>query len=139
MCKWNSRAQEGLLGRMIQEPQAWQPELATGEGLGADPPECHPTAPAGNQGGCWRLGKLCRGMGTAEGPGGLLRALHTHLDICSWRRISYFAIYSFVWANFGTLGGLSFLETFYSFTEFGYFLFMENPLETKEWCFFAFV
>ena len=59
---------------MIQEPQAWQPELATGEGLGADPPECHPTAPAGNQGGCWRLGKLCIGMGTAEGPGRLLRS-----------------------------------------------------------------
>ena len=62
------------MGRMIQEPLAWQPELSAGEGLGADPPECHPTAPAGNQGGCWGVGKLCRGMGTAGGPGGLLRA-----------------------------------------------------------------
>ena len=41
----------------------------------------------------------------------------SHLDICSRRRIRHFAIYSFVWAKFGTLSGLPFLASFYSFLE----------------------
>ncbi|RLV63541.1 hypothetical protein DV515_00018168, partial [Chloebia gouldiae] len=62
------------VGRMIQDPKAWQPELAAREGLGADPPECHPTARAGNQGVCWREGNSEEGRGELGGPGGMLRA-----------------------------------------------------------------
>ena len=66
---------------MIQEPQPWQPELATREGLGADPPDAIP----------WNL------QGTRGAAGGWESSAE------GWGQLGVLGCWGLLW---GCLGGL---------------------------------
>ena len=74
MCEWNSRAQEGSVGRMIQEPKPGSLSWLPGKALEQILLSAMPRPLQGTRGAAGGWESSAEGMGTAGGPARLLRA-----------------------------------------------------------------